>query len=127
MSKRRRSVGLITFLKGNTDPAVGMPGCANYDHYYGGCLFGDECLVEQGKRCGYFERPVLPTCEGIGLTEQVYSLYEKHVGIDGEGGLSRGPVRRCPDCGAELKPRRRYCDDCQRERRLDAYRERRRR
>lgn len=38
---------------------VSVHECANYDHYYGGCLFGDECLVEQGKRCEYFERVVL--------------------------------------------------------------------
>ena len=119
MSKRRRSIGLIAFLKGNTDVAVGMPGCANYDHYYDECLFADECLVQQGKRCGYFERAVLPTAEDMGLTEQVYSLYEKHVGID--GGLNREPVRRCPDCGAEIKPRKRYCDDCVRKRRRKTF------
>jgi hypothetical protein len=43
----------------NTDPKAKNPGCANYDHHYGGCLFRDECLVQQGKRCRYFERVVL--------------------------------------------------------------------
>ena len=36
-----------------------LPDCANFDHYYGGCLFMDECLVQQGERCGYFERVIL--------------------------------------------------------------------
>jgi uncharacterized OB-fold protein len=56
----------------------------------------------------------------------VYSLYESHCGILGEDTLKRGKIRTCPDCGAELKPRRRYCDDCARKRRLDSYRRRRR-
>lgn len=43
----------------DADLEVSMHECANYDHYYGGCLFGDECLVQQGKRCEYFERVVL--------------------------------------------------------------------
>jgi len=77
----RRTIGLVTFLKGNTDPAVGIPGCANYDHHHGGCLVGEACKVEQGKRCGYFERAVLPTANDVGLGERVYSLYEKQTGI----------------------------------------------
>lgn len=123
MAKQKKSVGLIAFLRGNTDPAIGMPGCANYDHHYGGCLFADTCQVEQGQRCGYFERAVLPTAEDIGLKGLVYSLYQEHVGID--GGLEREPIRCCPDCGAELKPRQRYCDDCSKRRRLESYRKKR--
>jgi len=46
---------------GDTDPKAGMPGCANYDRHYDGCLFEDTCLVQEGKRCGYFERAVLTT------------------------------------------------------------------
>ncbi len=46
---------------GYNDPKVRKPGCANFDYYYDGCLFGDECLVQHGKRCEYFERAVLPT------------------------------------------------------------------
>ena len=37
------------------------PGCANFDYHYDCCLFRDECLVQMGKRCKYFERAVLPT------------------------------------------------------------------
>ena len=122
MARRRRTVGLIAFLKGNTDPAVGMPGCANYDHHYGGCLFGDACFVEQGKRCEYFEKAVLPTAADIGLKELVYSLYERQVGIAGIGQFDGGNIRRCPDCGAELRRRQRYCDDCKRKRRRKSYR-----
>ena len=110
--KRQRSVGLIAFLKGSTDPAAGMPGCANYDHHYGGCLFGDTCKVQEGQRCGYFERAVLPMAETIGLNEAIYSQYEQQVGIAGIGVLKRGQVRRCPDCGNEVGPRQRYCENC---------------
>jgi hypothetical protein len=51
----RKSVGLIMFLKGSSNPKQQMPGCANYDHYYGGCSLWGECRQEQGKRCDYFE------------------------------------------------------------------------
>ena len=94
MAKQKRTVGLIAFLKGNTDPAAGMPGCASYDHHYGGCLFLDGCLVEEGKRCGYFEKAVLPTAADIGLKELVYSLYERQVGIAGIGQFDSGKIRR---------------------------------
>ena len=56
-----RTVGLNRFLKGITDVKAGMPGCANYDHHESGCVDGEKCKVEQGKRCSYFERAVLPT------------------------------------------------------------------
>ena len=122
MAKRKRTVGLITFLKGNSDPDDRMPGCANYDHYYSGCLYEDKCVVEAGKRCGYFERAVLPTAADIGLKELVYSLYEKQVGIAGIGQFDSGKTRRCPDCRAELKPHKKYCDVCAKKRRRRSYR-----
>jgi hypothetical protein len=122
MAKRKRTVGLIAFLKGSTDPAAGMPGCANFDHHYGGCLLADTCKVQDGKRCGYFERAVLPTAEEIGLTDVVYSAYEAHVGIAGNGLLNRGQIRRCPDCGDEVGPRQRYCANCSSRRRRQSYR-----
>jgi len=121
MAKRRRTVGLIAFLKGSTNPAEGMPGCGNYDHHYGGCLFGDKCLVQEGQRCEYFERAVLPTAADIGLKDVVYSAYERQVGIAGNGLLKRDQIRRC-QCGAELKRRQRYCDDCTAKRRRQTYR-----
>ena len=127
MSKRKRSVGLLAFLRGNTDPAVGMPGCANYDHHYGGCLFAEHCAVEQGQRCGYFERAVLPTASDIGLSAQVYAQYAKQVGLDDTRELGAEPPRPCPDCGGELKPRQRYCDTCSARRRRDSYRRARKR
>lgn len=122
MAKQKRSVGLIAFLKGSTDPADGMPGCANYDHHYGGCLFGDTCKVQDGQRCGYFEQAVLPTADAIGLKEAIYYQYEQQVGLVGIGVLKRGQVRRCPDCGDEVKPRQRYCENCSKRRRRESYR-----
>ena len=143
MARRKRSIGLLTFLRGERDPKRVMPGCANYDHHYGGCLFCwkgcdpedclycvdfaaireySRCLVEQEQRCGYFERAVLPTAESIGLKKFVYSLYRRHVGIEDDYLLDAGEIRRCPDCEAELKPRQRYCDSCSAKRRLESYR-----
>jgi len=138
MSKRQRTVGLIAFLKGATNPEDKMPGCANFDNHYGGCVFRTTkgkhsdnlleeeksrcpCLVQQGKRCRYFEKSVLPTAADIGLKELVYSLYANHVGIE-DYQFDSSDIRRCPDCGAELRQRQRYCDDCSKKRRRESYR-----
>jgi len=105
-------------LKGSSDPKDQMPGCANYDHHYGGCLFenfGGACAVEIGKRCGYFERAVLPTSAETGQREHIYGLYEQTVGVIIDTAKTRkrtGDARPCPDCGSPLRTRQRYCDTC---------------
>jgi len=45
----------------DNDSKARNPGCANFDYHYDSCLFRDECLVQKGQRCEYFERVVLPT------------------------------------------------------------------
>ncbi len=47
----------------DTDTKTRNPGCANFDYHYDSCLFRDGCLVQQGKRCDYFERAVLPAID----------------------------------------------------------------
>ena len=47
--------------KDDIDAKKRNPGCANFDYHYDSCLFRDECLVQKGQRCEYFERAVLPT------------------------------------------------------------------
>ncbi len=131
---RKRNVTLLVFLKGDRDPKERMPGCANYDHHYGGCLFEDfdgKCAVlDLHRRCGYFERAVLPTSADIGQRDHIYRLYEQTVGavIDTTKGRHKtGDVRPCPDCGTALRPRQRYCDNCAKKRRRAASRQRQRR
>ena len=119
---KRRTIGLLAFLRGDRDPSRGIAGCANYGSHYGGCLFNGTCKVEEGKRCGYFEKVVLPTAEDIGLKSCVYSLYQKHAGIEQENQLDTGSIRKCPDCRAELKKRQRYCDKCTLRHRRETYR-----
>jgi len=113
VAKQKRSVGLSSFLKGSTDPKAGMPGCANFDHHYGGCLFG-ACLVELGERCSYFERAVLPTGDS-----DIRRKYEALTGVYIEGQA----VNLCGDCGRTIPPRRRYCDRCVQKRRRATYRQ----
>ncbi len=123
MAIRKRTVGLIAFLRGSTNPENKMPGCCNYDHDSGGCLDKDCCLVKQGRRCGYFEKVVLSTSVDLGLKELVYSLYQKHVGIAEDDPLiNTANIRPCPDCGTELKPRQRFCASCSKRRRQKSYR-----
>lgn len=114
MARRKRSVGLIALLKGNSDPKAEIPGCANYDHHYGGCLFQDVCLVQEDKRCGYFEKAVLPV--GDSITRQKYeALTGAYIG---------GQVMNlCSDCGKSVPPRRRYCDKCKKKRRQKTNRD----
>ena len=122
MIRRKKTVGLIAFLKGSSNPIDRMSGCANFDNHYGGCLFADKCKVIEGKRCKYFEKNVLPTTEDIGLKQCVYSQYAKHVGLEKELVIANVNIRECPDCGAELRSRRRYCDVCSNRRRRESYR-----
>jgi hypothetical protein len=128
---QKRNVTLLAFLKGSTNPADRMPGCANYDHDHGGCLLetvGEKCpclVVDEHKRCPYFERAVLPTAADIGQREHVYGLYEQTVGAVVDTRKTRrrtGDPRPCPDCGGVLRPRQRICDDCQKRRRKQTYR-----
>ena len=114
VARQKRSVGLSSFLKGSTDPKAGMPGCANFDHHYGGCLFQDVCLIQEGKRCGYFEKAVLPA--GDSITRQ---KYEALTGAYIEGQV----MNLCSDCGKSVPPRRRYCDKCKKKRRQKTNRD----
>jgi len=111
----QQSKGLIAFLKGSPNPLRNMPGCANYDHYYGDCLTESVCKVEQSQRCAYFERAVLPTGDA-----EIFEKYEQHCGI--EGPLHRPQLRRC-ECGAILKSRQRFCEKCKKRRRQKTNRE----
>lgn len=118
---RHKEVSLIAFLKGSSNPEHLIPGCSCYDHAHGGCLYDSCCLVEQGKRCPWFEKAVLPTSADIGQQEHIYSLYEEH--IDMPGLLARKDARLCTDClTVELSARQRYCPDCTRKRRQATYR-----
>jgi hypothetical protein len=118
-SKMRKTIGLIPFLKGTSDPKDGTPGCANFDHHYGGCLLSEKCDVEEGKRCTYFERTVLPVAWQIGCGEDLRNQYENQtksvVQIHG------GDIRRC-GCGEVLKSRQRFCKKCSIKRRRETYR-----
>lgn len=128
MNRKTETIGLMTFLKGTSNPNDRMPGCANYDHHYGCCLFetGEgrdcSCLVQAGKRCNYFERAVLPTAADIGQLERMTGLYRKKVGPDNDQQCDTPVIRECPDCGGELKRRQRYCSKCSNRRRSQTYR-----
>lgn len=118
----KKGVGLLTFLKGSSDPRRRMPGCAN--HHNSKCIAnGNDCAVVQGKRCNHFERVILPTAQDIGQKDSIYSQYEKQAGIGKRKQLARGEIRSCPGCGAELGRRRRFCDECRRKRRQKTQRE----
>ena len=108
--------------------------CANFDRRYGYCYCLDDsgladgaprpvqdnerCMIQQGSPCEYFERILLPIARQHRVYEQVFEQYSK---LDKDA--KRETVRRCPDCGAELWPRRRYCDFCRDKRRRKTVRQ----
>lgn len=117
---KQRTVGLVAFIRGSSNPADKIPGCASFDHHYGGCLFADNCSVQDGEICTYFETVVLPTAIDIGLVQELSILYRKHVGIDDKPQYS--DVNTCNDCGIEIRRRQRFCPKCRRRRSLESKR-----
>jgi predicted nucleic acid-binding Zn ribbon protein len=114
----KKMAGLIAFIKGSSDPKDNMPGCANY----GECLFADTCLVEQGKRCRYFERAVLPTISGLHGGDKILNEYQNRCRVSGVLKIKMAPVRFC-QCGQPILPGRRFCDKCKQQKRKATYRE----
>jgi len=102
---RRRTIGFLSFLRGTSDPKDGTPGCANYDHYYGGCLLQEKCNVEEGKRCAYFEKAVLPTAWQIGCGESLLKQYRQKSGDETIGKVKeiKHVEENLCECGEPLK------------------------
>ena len=114
-----KTAGLIVFLKGDSNPKDKVPGCSNYDHYYGGCLFDESCKVQSGQRCGYFEKAVLPTAIDTGQFENIIRRYKRRCKIEY---FDHSTIRTCPDCGNELPANKKYCSTCIVKRRRLTYR-----
>jgi len=113
--RQKQTIGLMQFLRGSTNVELKMPGCACY--YEGACIFDEPCKVQNGKRCKYFERCVLPTAADMGLNTCVYRKYEKLM----KARLKKKKVRHCV-CGREMQKHRRYCDLCREQRRKKSNR-----
>jgi len=97
--------------------------CANFDRHYQTCIDDAPCKVLEGRRCGYFERCVLgppdyrfrlPDCD----YGKLFAQYAEQTGTE-----SQTVEQRLCACGAPLRLRQRFCDDCTRKRRLKAKRE----
>jgi len=68
------------------------------------------CAVLAGRRCGWFERALLPVA-----SQQVQEAYSQMVSNGGQ--VHRRIASRHCQCGAALEPRQRYCETCRKERR----------
>lgn len=111
MAKR----GLISFVKDE---------CANYDHYYGGCLFAEKCkVVDSKKPCKYFERAVLGTPDyKYRLSNYDYEkLFEQYSEINLSYQGQGIQVRRC-ECGEPLQKGRQCCVKCREKRKRESWR-----
>ena len=124
---KKKTTSLIAFTHQN---------CANYDTHYSYC-FGldcyslstdgkkvqplqenEKCLIQQGKRCGYFERVLLPIAKQLGIYEKIIKQYGKTGNL-----VPKETTRSCPDCGAELEYRKKLCPKCREKRKQKANRE----
>lgn len=117
-----QNISLTAFIKGNHSSKPPIPGCASYDTHYGGCVYAVHCKVEQGKRCGYFERAVLPVAAQLGIGGLIGDAYADKVHLVGFRPKMTRDARLC-GCGAPLKPRQRLCEKCAVEKRRKTYRE----
>mgnify|MGYP005646781095 CR=1 FL=1 len=101
--------------------------CANWSSNLKGCLGGSPCLVLLGKRCGYFERAVLPP-EGYPYPNRTFAQNPKaEKQVRQEYGLVGGrrydPKARFCKCGNPLAKYRQMCEQCRRKRRQKSKRE----
>ena len=113
--------GLKTFIRGTTELKAMMPGCANYDHHYGGCLFAERCKVEQGQRCGYFEQAVLPTAGQLRDGHKIIDEYQRTCQIKAPIGIRTTRAKFCA-CGATVPMGKQVCDKCRAKRRRQTQR-----
>ncbi len=97
--------------------------CANWDTAQRRCIVNDECLLNQGKACHYFQRSVWPICDPAYRWATETKAHPELVGeyriLYGKAGHQ--DARRCA-CGAVLQPRLRVCDKCKQRNRRTAYR-----
>lgn len=86
------------------------------------CLVRPSCLVEDGQRCGYFERAVLPLAAAYPESyAKACDAYWRRAGIS----HPNAAARRC-ECGNPLPKFKRFCPRCMRERQREQARERKR-
>jgi len=116
-----KNTRLASLLKGTSNPAQRMPGCANLDRSYGGCLFAESCKVMDGFRCEYFEQAVLPTARDIGRYAEMLQQYKNQTSGSYDPVIDEPQQRLC-GCGQPLAKRRRICDKCRDKRRKQTYR-----
>ena len=85
------------------------------------------CLISRGKRCGYFERVILPLADqppppdDVKLQARQVRARRSYLRLHNLAGADE-PGRQCPDCGGALPKSRHYCEACRRRRRQGTYR-----
>ena len=87
------------------------------------------CRVKAGERCGYFEKFVLPLADQPGPKDDPKRQLRRASARDAywrqhqlQEEVAHPAGRACPDCGAALAYRKRFCPICGARRRREAYR-----
>lgn len=97
--------------------------CANFIR--GACIDSTKCKVLSKQPCNYFERAVLgqPNYKFQLPDYDYFKLFEQYAEIQTALQGRIVSQRLCPDCEINaLLPRKRYCDDCRKERQLKSNR-----
>lgn len=85
------------------------------------------CLVARGKRCGHFERVILPLADQPSPPDEpklqskrarARRAYLRKHNLEG----ADEPHRPCPDCDGPLPKCKRYCEECRHRRRRSSTR-----
>ena len=76
-----------------------------------------QCRLAEGRSCDYFRTAILSAGDCPQRIRQEYARIDQQAQVKDR--------RRCPECGAELPPRRRLCKKCAQKHRRDSYRKKR--
>lgn len=113
--KKKQETTLFRFVKDE---------CANFNKHYGICMSDSECLVLEGKRCGFFERNVLGPADNKNRLEgynyqKLFAEYAAQTGAK----TQKIKARICPcGCGTSLRPKQRFCQKEKEKRRKASWR-----
>jgi len=91
------------------------------------CTHRDRCAVASGKRCGYFERVILPLADlpsPRGDAQRQARRASARQTYLGRHVLAGSLERQCPECGGSRLRRHRFCEVCATKHRREGARER---
>ncbi len=109
---------LSSFIRAECANLVSDNQCLGLDVSNKRFMNQDKCLILRKKRCDYFKKCVLPLARLKGCYDGIIREYMK---IDKT--IDQSEEARFCECGAELRPRQRFCAKCRKIRRLKTHKD----